>query len=161
MNQTNNATSLSKAGVKIEAVANTTKDAADLDGDSKLGISKGMKVATAEVKDVKKEEKVKSFPKPDEPKKEEPKKAEAEPLILTKPKPNSEDKEQKDFAESLVKGLSTAPYSNMKSLVQQREKEASEMDVVLGSKASEIPSISKVQLTVTDHNAEISNPEDE
>lgn len=60
-----------------------TKPAADLDGDSKLGIGKQVKVttSTAEVKDVKKEEKkeepkVKSFPKPDEPKKEEPKKEE-------------------------------------------------------------------------------------
>jgi hypothetical protein len=58
-----------------------TKPAADLDGDSKLGIGKHVKVATAEVKDVKKEEKkeepkVKAFPKPDEPKKEEPKKEE-------------------------------------------------------------------------------------
>jgi len=62
-----------------------------------------------------------------------------------------------------VKGLSTVPGSlaEKKSLIQMEEKEASQKDVVLGSHASEIPSNQKVQLTVTDHNAEVENPEDE
>jgi hypothetical protein len=90
MNETNNQTSLAKTGIKASAALNMTKSAANLDGDSKIGISKAVKVATAEVK--KEEPKVKAFPKPDEPKKEEPKKEEGKASLLPA-KPPAEDKE--------------------------------------------------------------------
>ena len=72
MNETNNATSLATASIKHSAPL-TIRPAADLDSADNLArskkLSKNLKVATAEVKDVKKDEKkeeVKSFPKPPE-----------------------------------------------------------------------------------------------
>jgi len=104
-NETNKASSLANSVGQAKAPVNSTASIKDKDGDSKLGISSGIKVSTAEVKDVKKDEK-----------KEEPKKEETKEIISTAPAQTPT--ESKDFTESLVKGLSTVPDSGRKALVQ-------------------------------------------